>query len=213
MMKWPFWKVAMSYIHTNSSPYFVRIIIFIASCFMTLAHASSVQVGDRVEAEWKKGLWYSAKIIEVNAEQYKVRYESDGVIQSVTPERIRPIVGNGPAPGSNQSPANVQTPVIANGFPTIAGTAWKIDWGIRGGNVQVFLFCKSGRWEVVSPTRSSGSVSLMGTYDLNRNSLVTRNLNGGEVTNYRMTWKEKVLELDSGKSVMRLHYNGISACK
>lgn len=202
----------MRYRYTNSLPFFLRI-IFSASCLVTLAHASSNKVGDRVEAEWKKGLWYSAKIIEINAGQYKVRYESDGVIQSVTPDRLRQIAGSGSVPAPHQSLANAQAPVIANGLPMIAGTAWKIDWGIRGGNVQVFLFCKSGRWEVVSPMLSSGAVSLMGTYDLNGNSLVTKNLNGREVTNYRMTWKESVLELDSGKSVMRLHYNGTSACK
>ena len=102
---------------------------------------------------------------------------------------------------------------MANGFPVIPGTAWKIDWGIRGGNVQVFLFCKSGRWEVVSPMRSSGAVTLMGTYELKGNRLVTQNMNGREVTNYQMAWKDSVLELNSGKSVMRLHYNGATACK
>lgn len=204
----------MNYISANSPlTFFVSIIVFSVSGFMTLAHASSIKVGDRVEAEWKRGLWYSAKIIEVNNGQYKVRYESDGVIQSVTSDKLRQIAGGGSTPGTNLGPANGVPPIIANGFPVIPGTAWKIDWGIRGGNVQVFLFCKSGRWEVVSPMRSSGAVSLMGTYDLQGNKLVTKNMNGREVTNYRMIWKERILELDSGKSVMRLHYNGTTACK
>lgn len=181
--------------------------------FSTLAHASSNQVGDRVEAEWKKGLWYTAKIIEIKNGQYKVRYESDGVIQSVPPDRIRQTAGGGSTPNTKLRPADGALPNIANGFPVIPGTAWKIDWGIRGGNVQVFLFCKSGRWEVVSPMRSSGAVSLMGTYELKGNRLVTQNLNGREVTNYQMTWKEGVLELNSGKRVMRLHYNATTACK
>lgn len=204
----------MNYGYENSPLiFFVRIIIFSASCFLTLAHASSNQVGDRVEAEWKKGLWYTAKIIEVNAGQYKVRYESDGVIQSVPPDRLRPVGGSGSAPGSNVRAAQGMPPPMASGFPVIPGTAWKIDWGIRGGNVQVFLFCKSGRWEVVSPMRSSGAVTLMGTYELKGNRLVTQNMNGREVTNYQMAWKGSVFELDSGKSVMRLHYNGTTACK
>lgn len=193
--------------------FFARILVFSASCLLTLAHASPNQVGDRVEAEWKKGLWYPARIIEVNAGQYKVRYESDGVIQSVPPDRLRPVGGSGPASGSNVRPAQGTPPPMANGLPVIPGTAWKIDWGIRGGNVQVFLFCKSGRWEVVSPMRSSGAVTLMGTYELKGNRLVTQNMNGREVTNYRMAWKDSVLELNSGKSVMRLHYNGATACK
>lgn len=204
----------MNYRYENSPlTFFVRIIIFSASCFLTLAHASSNQVGDRVEAEWKKGLWYTAKIIEINAGQYKVRYESDGVIQSVPPDRLRPVGGSRPAPGSNVKAVQGTPPPMASGFPVIPGTAWKIDWGIRGGNVQVFLFCKSGRWEVVSPMRSSGAVTLMGTYELKGNRLVTQNMNGREVTNYQMAWKDSVLELNSGKSVMRLHYNGATACK
>lgn len=187
------------------------IIVCVSS--ITIAHASSHKIGDRVEAEWKRGLWYTAKIIEVNAGQYKVRYESDGIIQDVTSDRIRQIGGSGLTPGPSLSIANGKVPVISNGFPVIPGTAWKIDWGIRGGNAPVFLFCKSGRWEVVSPMLSSGAVSLMGTYKLQENNLVTENSNGREVTNYRMNWKTSVLELDSGKSVMRLHYNGTTTCK
>lgn len=193
--------------------FLVKLIIVSATCFLTLAQASSNQVGDRVEAEWKKGLWYTAKILEINGGQYRVRYESDGVIQSVPSDRLRPVGGRGPGPGANVNPAQGTPPPMASGFPVIPGTAWKIDWGIRGGNVQVFLFCKSGRWEVVSPMRSSGAVSLMGTYAHQGKKLVTQNMSGREVTNYQMTWRENVLELDSGKSIVRLHYNGATACK
>jgi len=180
---------------------------------MTIAHASTPQIGDRVEAEWKRGLWYTAKIIEINAGQYKVRYESDGIIQDLTSDKLRQIGGSGSTAGASPGPANGKVPITVNGFPVIPGTAWKIDFGIRGGNAQVFLFCKSGRWEVVSPMLSSGAVTLMGNYKLKGNDLVTENTNGREVTNYRMAWKENVLELDSGKSIMRLHYNGTTACR
>ena len=194
-------------------PWMASTVIFLLTSFSAIAQTPSPRVGDRVEAEWKKGLWYTAKIIEVNAGQYKVRYESDGVIQSVPPDRLRPVGGRASAPGGNVSPAQGTPPPMANGLPAIPGTAWKIDLGIRGGNVQVFLFCKSGRWEVVSPMRTSGAVTLMGTYELMGTKLVTQNMNGREVTNYQMAWKDSVLELDSGKSVMRLHYNGTTACK
>lgn len=188
--------------------------VFIAGiCSVAIADASPHNIGDRVEAEWKHGLWYTAKIIEVNAGQYKVRYESDGVIQEVTPDRLRPVGGSGSVPGSGLNPANGKIPIMSNGFPVIPGTAWKIDWGIQGANVQAFLFCESGRWEVVSPMLTSGAVTLMGTYKLQENILVTENSNGREVTKYRMAWKEGVLDLDSGKSVMHLHYNGTTACK
>lgn len=180
---------------------------------MTIAHAATPKIGDRVEAEWKRGLWYTAKIIEINAGQYKVRYESDGIIQDLTSDKLRQIGGSGSTPVASPGPANGKVPITTNGFPVIPGTAWKIDFGIRGGNAQVFLFCKSGRWEVVSPMLSSGAVTLMGNYKLKGNDLVTENANGREVTNYRMAWKENVLELDSGKSMMRLHYNGTTACR
>ncbi len=194
-------------------PWIAVAVIGLLASFAAIAQTASPQVGDRVEAEWKKGQWYTAKILEINAGQYKVRYESDGVIQSVPPDRLRPVGGSGSAPGSAVGPAHGTPPPMANGFPVIPGTAWKIDWGIRGGNVQVFLFCKSGRWEVVSPMRSSGALTLMGTYALKGNRLVTKNMNGREETNYQMAWKDSVLALDSGKSVMRLHYNGTTACK
>ncbi len=202
--------------HTRAKVKFALFVSAVAiGCIgaLTVAHAASPQIGDRVEAEWKRGLWYTAKIIEINAGQYKVRYESDGIIQDVTSDRLRQIGGSGPVPATRPSPAEGKVPLLANGFPVIPGTAWKIDWGIRGGNVQVFLFCTSGRWEVVSPILSSGAVSLMGKYTVKGHDLVTENLQGREVTKYRMAWKESVLELDSGKSNMRLHYNGTSACK
>lgn len=207
-------QVLARYIRANSIfALSVSAVIIACTGSMTIAHASSHKIGDRVEAEWKRGLWYTAKIIEVNAGQYKVRYDSDGIIQDVTSDRLRQIGGSGLTPGTGLNAANGKVPITANGFPVIPGTAWKIDWGIRGGNAQVFLFCKSGRWEVVSPMLSSGAVTLMGTYKLNESNLVTENSNGREVTNYRMAWKASVLELDSGKSKMRLHYNGTTACK
>jgi hypothetical protein len=198
-----------------ASPPAFLVCAVILSCagFLPAAQASSNKVGDRVEAEWKKGLWYTARIMEVNGEQYKVRYESDGVVQTVTPDRLRQMAQRGLTTSPAPSLASGKVPVIAHGFPVMAGTAWKIDWGIRGSNVQVFLFCKSGRWEVVSPMRSSGAVSLMGNYEVQGSRLVTRNLNGREVTTYRMSWKDGVLELDSGKSQMRLHYNTTTDCK
>ncbi len=202
--------------HTQANSTFallVRAVIIACVSSMAIAHAASPQVGDRVEAEWKRGLWYTAKIIEINAGQYKVRYESDGIIQDVTSDRLRRNGASGSTPATSPSVTNGKVPVLTNGFPIIPGTAWKIDWGIRGGNVQVFLFCKSGRWEVVSPMLSSGAVTLMGTYKLQGHDLVTQNENGREVTSYRMAWNANVLELDSGKSRMRLHYNGTTECR
>ena len=188
--------------------------VLAAASFTALAQALPHKVGDRVEGEWKSGLWFTAKIIEADGGQYKVRYDSDGVIQSLPSARLRPVGGGArSAPAASQNAAAGKAPVLADGFPVIPGTAWKIDWGIRGGNVQVFLFCESGRWEVVSPMLTAGALTLMGTYKLQGNKLTTKNTNGREVTDYRMSWKSSVLDLDSGKTVMHLHYRGTTACK
>ena len=193
---------------------YISAAVLAVASFTALAQASPHKVGDRVEGEWKSGLWFTAKIIEADGGQYKVRYDSDGVIQSLPSARLRPVGGGArPASPPRQNAADVKVPVLADGFPVIPGTAWKIDWGIRGGNVQVFLFCESGRWEVVSPMLTAGAVTLMGTYKLQGNKLTTKNSNGREVTDYRMSWKSSVLDLDSGKTVMHLHYRGTTACK
>ena len=47
------------------------------------AQASPRKVGDRVEAEWKSGLWYTARIIAIDSWQFKVRYESNGIMQDL----------------------------------------------------------------------------------------------------------------------------------
>ena len=62
--------------------YLSAAVLAVAS-FTALAQASPHKVGDRVEGEWKSGLWYTAKIIEVDGGQYKVRYDSDGIVQSL----------------------------------------------------------------------------------------------------------------------------------
>lgn len=183
------------------------------SGLVAIAQTPPNKIGDRVEAEWRSGRWYTATILDIKAGKYKIRYELDGVIQSVAANKLRPIGGGKSMQAEKPGAASSKKPNMANGLPVIPGTAWKIDWGIKGGNTQVFLFCNTEKWEVVSPMLSSGAVSLMGTYKLKGNNLVTKNSKGKEKTTYRMVWKADVLELDSGKTVMRLHYNGATACK
>src|SRR4028118_301972 len=50
-------------------------------------------------------------------------------------------------------------PTMAGALPSLPGTAWKIDFG-KGVTGTVFLFCKSGRWEIV-PSRA-GSIGAVG---------------------------------------------------
>ena len=164
-------------------------------------------------------------------------YITDGYLCMAT--HMRPLVESAPARPDGQarnpvSPAKPPGPAgapqavapraatpskafvltMAGGLPTLPGTAWKIDFGIKGGNVQRFLFCRSGRWEVVSSQLlTGGAMSMMGSYTVNGPSLVTRDANGGKVTTYRMAWNGKVLELDSGKAAMKLYEPVETACK
>ncbi|MGI8639733.1 MAG: hypothetical protein ACR2MG_07240 [Pyrinomonadaceae bacterium] len=105
-------------------------------------------------------------------------------------------------------------------FPVIPGTAWKIDAG-PGRNVQVFLFCKSGRWEVVSSqllkqkdlSIEGGAVTLMGTYTV-KGDTITAKMDNGPTDNYKMRWNDSILELDDGKgTIMRLYDKVETECK
>lgn len=107
--------------------------------------------------------------------------------------------------------AETLTPKMAGSLPLIPRSAWKIDAGGGGRNVQVYLFCQSGRWEVVSSQR--GSLALMGTYKVQGDTIISKDGNGGAVTNYKMTWNGTALELNDGKVVLKLIYNGETKCK
>lgn len=100
---------------------------------------------------------------------------------------------------------------MAGGFPVIPGSAWRIDWGKRGANVQVFLFCKTGRWEVVSPMLLAGAVTMMGTYRVRGSNVVTKG-DDGSISNYRMTWKGDALDMNDGRTIMRPLYKGTTQC-
>lgn len=98
------------------------------------------------------------------------------------------------------------------GIPAIPGTAWKMDFGIKHGNVQRILFCKSGRWEVVSSQLlNGGAVSLMGRYSVSGSTLA---LTGdGKTTNYRISPNDVGLLLAGGRQDMRLYEPVPTACK
>lgn len=176
------------------------------------------RVSDRVEAQSYAGNWLPARITAIEGGFYTVRYDNydsthDETVDAV---RLRSIgAGNAQAvvPGTKNDPTDL-APNMADAFPALQGTAWKIDWGIKGGNVQRFLFCRSGRWEVVSSQLlTGGAMSMTGSYNVQGSSLVTKDTNGGKVTNYRMVWNKGILELDSGKVKMRLYDPVETQCK
>lgn len=102
--------------------------------------------------------------------------------------------------------------IKAEGAPrSLPGTAWKIDFG-KGVTGTVFLFCKSGRWEIV-PARA-GSIGAVGkSYSVSGSTLTTVNADDEKVQKYKMTWEGDVLELFDGEVTLRLHYNGETQCK
>ena len=101
-------------------------------------------------------------------------------------------------------------PKMAGAFPALPGTTWRIDFG-RGVTGTAFLFCKSGRWEIV-PSRA-GSIGAVGkTHKVSGDILTTVNADDGQVEKFKMAWKENVLELNDGKTVLRLYYSGETQC-
>jgi len=119
----------------------------------------------------------------------------------------------GPQPTATPAKAPIQKLKLVGGLPVLAGTAWKIDWGIKGGNVQRFLFCTTGRWEVVSSQLLDGALTMMGTYRVQGKSLLAKDANDGKTTNYKMSWKGGMLELDTGKSKMKLYEPVKTLCR
>jgi hypothetical protein len=168
-----------------------------------------------LEAKNRGGSWLPAKIITVEGAFYKVRFESRDSRhdETVDEDRVRPF-GTSEQEAENQNKQDEtrnSTPKMAGAFPSLPGTAWKIDFG-RGVTGTVFLFCKSGRWEIV-PARA-GSIGAVGkSYSVSGSTLTTVNRDDGMVQKYRMTWKGGVLELFDGKVTLGLHYNGETQCK
>ena len=112
-----------------------------------------------------------------------------------------------PSTAPASAPASMPARTVPKSLP---GTAWKIDFG-RGVTGTVFLFCRTGRWEIVP---ASGSIGAIGkSYEVSAQTLTTVNRDDGKVEKYQMAWKGDVLELFDGKVTIRLHYNGETRCK
>lgn len=115
-----------------------------------------------------------------------------------TPENTRP------------SPTPRPAPQLAGSSRSLPGTAWKIDFG-RGVTGTVFLFCRSGRWEIV-PQRA-GTIGAVGkSFAVSGSTLTTVNADDGMVQKWTMTWRGAALELFDGSVTLRLHYNGENRC-
>jgi hypothetical protein len=124
---------------------------------------------------------------------------------------IAPAAGRAGAYERREADAPNPGPEMPAALPSLPGTAWKIDFG-KGVTGTVFLFCKSGRWEIV-PARA-GSIGAVGrSYNVSGNILTTVNADDGMVQEWQMAEDDGVLELFDGKVTLRLHYNGETQCK
>ncbi len=106
-------------------------------------------------------------------------------------------------------------------LPVIAGTAWKIDWK-RSGPVQTYLFCKSGRWEVISsqflkyqdiPGSEGGGTVFSGTYAVKGDTLISK-WEDGKTDTYKMSWDGSRLKLDDGSgTLVELYEPSTTECR
>lgn len=99
-------------------------------------------------------------------------------------------------------------------LPQIVGTAWKIDPKIENTNVQTYLFCKSGKWQVIPyqflkyqdiPGSEGGSVVFSGTYTVQGDTIISRMDNETAPDIYKMSWDGTRLKLNDGKGIVELY--------
>ncbi len=112
------------------------------------------KVGDQIEARNANNSWLPAKVIAVEGAFYKVRFDNrdSRYDESVSDDRIRPFGTTEKETEAKDKQNEPLTPKMAGAFPSLPGTAWKIDFG-RGVTGTVFQFCKNRRWEIIPQKR------------------------------------------------------------
>jgi hypothetical protein len=164
---------------------------------------------------------------------FRVKLDKDTIPGSTVEcmaNRLRPSASTAPAPGAARTdpsvasrpasnpivaprpqPVNTDAPRSSNGqLPPLPGTAWKIDYG-RGKTGDVFLFCSTGTWEIVS---ASGRIGAVGrSYRVSGSSLTTVNRDDGKVQTWRMNGNNGLLVINDGRQTLTLHYNGTTQCR
>lgn len=169
------------------------------------------RVDDHLEAQDYAGNWLPARIVATDGAFFTVRFDNHDRTHDETVDAVRLRTTGTGAPMKASETAVMPLP-MNGGIPAIPGTAWKMDFGIKQGNVQRILFCKSGRWEVVSSQLlNGGAVSPMGKYSVSGSTLA---LTGdGKTTNYRISRNDVGLLLSGGRQDMRLYEPVPTECK
>lgn len=158
---------------------------------------------------------------------------------TIRPVGARPRFGSNPANPTNQgNPANANTantggkpyvlptrfsegfgsepppkPAMNGSLPVLPGTSWKELYNHPTPVVPMWLFCKSGHWEVV---RYAAAVGGMGKWRSNGSTLtLTMDTAGAPTDNYTMTFnaQDNVLSVKGGGVTFYLLYNGTTECK
>lgn len=179
--------------------------------FVFCSVAQSWKVGDKVIAKDDVNNWLPAEIIAVNGGKYKVHYtgySGDWKDAWIEASWIKPKTNNANSKGANSTNnTKANTPRMTGALPAISGSAWKIIsmYGY-GRSVSVYLFCPNGKYEIVPPRAEM--VVFRGTYRVAGSKLITK-AQDGTVTTYTMTWRNGFLELNDGKAVLKLLYNGV----
>ncbi|HEX8666786.1 MAG TPA: hypothetical protein VF727_00260 [Allosphingosinicella sp.] len=135
------------------------------------------------------------------------------VYNPARPRSRAPATPAAPQAGAAAAGSTTQPPGAGGPAPrNLRGTAWKVE--SRGSTgVQVFLFCNSGRWEIVGSQLFNGGVSPVGTYTQAGSRLTTRNQDDGTVQPWTLTWPGgDRLDANDGQVTLRLHYNGRASC-
>jgi hypothetical protein len=190
-----------------------RIILMLSLCtFVFYSVAQSWKAGDKVIAKDKVNNWLPAEITAVNGGKYKVHYtgySSDWKDAWIEASWIKPNSNNTNSKGTNSTNSTKSTaPRMIGALPVMSGSAWKIMSIFGDGRpVSAYLFCPNGKYEIVPP--GAGMVVFMGTYRVAGSKLITK-AEDGAVTTYTMTWRNGFLELNDGKVVLKLLYDGLS---
>ena len=103
-------------------------------------------------------------------------------------------------------------PTMNGAVPNLSGTAWKEMFDHSVPVVPLWLFCKSGHWEVV---RYAGAVGGMGKWRSGGNTLTLTDSANGKSDNYSMTYDaaRTMLFVKGGGVTFRLLYNGTTQCQ
>lgn len=117
------------------------------------------------------------------------------------------------------TPEGNRPPFRPDGLPDLTGTGWLMVSAHSkgspprrsGGVVAQWVFCRSGKWDVVRYQLAAGQI---GTWAVRGDVLKTRNNQDGLEGHFSMRWLADpgILELEEKSTLIHLKYKGASSC-